>query len=74
MFACLAITSYYCSEKHFSNNAQNLLLENIEALSFPEFGSGIYIRRTSKCDYPWEYKTAVSCQRGGTEECYPSDC
>lgn len=52
----------------------DLLLDNVEALAGGEVGTGFYKRTTSKCPPPVEYKTAVSCSRGGSEECNPSDC
>lgn len=52
----------------------DLVSANIEALAGGEIGTGVYKRSTSKCPPPVEYKTSVSCSRGGTEDCSPSDC
>lgn len=52
----------------------DLVGANIEALANGEIGTGVYKRSTSKCPPPVEYKTAVSCVKGGSEDCSPSDC
>lgn len=50
-----------------------LLDENIEALTQGEIG-GSYNREIFPCSEPCKYKHSVSCESGGKEECYPSDC
>ena len=51
----------------------NIELENVEALASGELGGSGYTSHSYKCTYP-DYKWAVSCSRGGSEYCIPSDC
>lgn len=53
----------------------DLIMSNYEALaSDAEVGTGRYTVYTYQCPPPIQYKTSVSCQSGGHDECYPSDC
>ncbi len=65
-----AFGTYECYQQSGESNA--LLAENVEALSQKEFFGG-YKKQTGDCPYPCAKKW-VSCEKGGTEECYPSDC
>ena len=67
-----AIAGYGVCQSYAVTPIDELTLINIEALANSEIGTG-YIRHTYPCPYP-SYKTMTTCTRGGSEECYPSDC
>ena len=48
-------------------------IDNVEALASGELGGAGYTSHSYKCTYP-DYKWAVTCSRGGSEYCMPSDC
>lgn len=52
----------------------DLVLENIEALSQNDQSSGFYEKYTGNCSGNVYYKKWVSCKSGGKEACSPSDC
>ena len=70
-FAMAAGYNVYSSQEEVK--LSEMALENIEALARDESLGG-YTRSSGQCPDPIRYKTWVSCQRGGSEECYPSDC
>lgn len=74
--AAVAVASAYTaySQSQKTEVLSGLTLQNVEALANGgEFGGG-FIKTTGNCSDPVAYKKWVSCQPGGTEECYSSDC
>lgn len=71
-FALAAGYGVYSSQE--AVELSDLALANVEALANFELGEGGYTRNTGQCSHPVEYKHWVSCTRGGSEDCYPSDC
>lgn len=71
VFACVAGYNVYQSQKQVE--LSGLMLENVEALAGGEGGGG-YTKHTGQCPDPVWYKRWVSCERGDSEDCYPSDC
>ncbi|TGY25140.1 NVEALA domain-containing protein [Bacteroides caecimuris] len=72
--AIAVVAGYNVCASQNNMKLSDLTLSNMDALAFPEIGTGFYHRYTYQCPIPVEYKTAVSCTSGGHDECYPSDC
>ncbi len=75
VIAAMALTAFtgYKTFGQKQSMSDQLLDENIEALTRGEIG-GSYNREISPCGEPCKYKRSVSCESGGKEECYSSDC
>lgn len=67
------IAGYGVCASQQETEMSELALANVEALAQSESGGG-YTKYTGQCPDPISYKRWVSCEKGGTEECYPSDC
>lgn len=70
----IAISGYNVCLSKNKTQLLDLVMSNYEALANDSESGGGYNVFTSQCPPPIQYKTAVSCQSGGREECYPSDC
>ena len=55
-----------------STNNENILLQNVDALSNTSEGTR-WSEKSFKCTKP-EYKSMIICESGGEDYCYPSDC
>jgi len=63
-----SVTSY----QSISTNNENILLQNVDALSNTSEGTK-WTEHSYKCSKP-EYKRMIVCEKGGDDWCYPSDC
>lgn len=75
--ALLATFVSYEKKEMSKNSLEQLVLENIEAMTAPtsnqkEVGL-LYEISSGKCPPPCN-KSWVTCKRGGNYECLPSDC
>ena len=68
-----AVAGYVTYQNQTKEVLSELGMENVEALAAGESLGG-YTSHTFKCPPPKEYKNQITCTRGGSEECYPSDC
>lgn len=78
--AVVAVTTF-TSYKTFGAKAtvaELMLDENIEALTQGESNeldrTRFYQRSASRCPFPCEYRTSVTCKSGGREVCSAADC
>lgn len=73
-----AIVLFLTMETDQKDQVSDLQLENIDALAIPaenETGSGGYYKIIQRqCPAPKDYKKEQICERGGKEDCMPSDC
>lgn len=77
-FAVLvALTATYLSSEKVqekSNSFEQLVIDNVEALSASsENSSGFYTVTSGRCAYPCA-KSWTYCEFNGNEDCLPSDC
>lgn len=68
-----AVAGYGVYQNRTKEVISELTLANVEALASGESLGG-YTSHSFKCPPPKEYKNQITCTRGGSEDCYPSDC